>query len=159
MTITTTFQNGSGESPVSVNIAPFPTTWVKTKVESRPSGAQMVESKIMGDDVAYSLVRQVEVRSANLFHPEHPSDVHRGVRRTITLHTTSKVEDSVSGLIQYVPVQVTLNVAVGGPTIDDLADVMQFLLSAVSEFYDSVTTGTPDTSVLSKLGLGAADLD
>jgi len=158
MSITTTLQNLSAETPVSVNIAPHPTTWVETAYESSGNN-QVATSKIAGDDVSYPLVRRIIVNKAQVFHPDHATDKVNGVRRTIVLHTTSKIEDSVTGLIAYEPVEVSISVAHGGSQLDDLADVMQFLLSAVSEFYDSVTTGTPDTSVLAKLSLGASRVD
>jgi len=158
MTITTTLQNLSAEASASVNIKPHPNTWVETNYESSGSN-QVATCKQVGDDISYPLVRRVFVNKAQVFHPDHPTDKRNGIRRTISLHTTNKIEDSVSGLITYEPLEVYISVAHGGTQLDDLADVVQFLLSAVSEFYDSVTTGTPDTSVMAKLSLGSSRLD
>jgi len=158
MTITTTLQNLSGETPVAVNIAPHPETWGEAGYEES-NGMRTATAKIIGDDPEYSLVRKISARSAKVFHPDHPSDIRAGMRYTVGVYTTSKVEDSVTGLISYEPVEVTISISHAGSTFDNVDDLLQFILSAVSELYDTVTTGVPDTVILAKASLGIVRVD
>jgi hypothetical protein len=160
MAITRTLQNASSESAESVNIAPFDRdAWVETDTDSSNRGViAFMEHRVSGDDPEYPLVRRVEIRSANLYHPGRDFESQRGRKYTITVFSTQKIEDSVSGLVSYMPVQTTVQIAHAGTTILNAADVLDMLLSTAAELYDSVDTGTPDSAVISKLALGAVNI-
>lgn len=153
MTITTTFENNSAESSVSVDHQPFG-SWTLNQPDVTGRNFRQA-AKITGDSPQYPLVRIVESRDSVVYHPDHQDEKVAGRRLQITLHTTQVVEDSVSGLIQHVPVNVQIAVSYGGAVIENSDDLMQFLLSAVAEYYGTVTTGVPATTILDKLSLGS----
>lgn len=160
MTITRTLENMSSESAESVDILPFArTAWVTTDAEANANAITAMESKVSGETPEFPLIRQVEIRKARVFHPSQEGTTPlTGRRYSVTIHTTQKVEDSVSGLVTFVPVQTQVSIAHGGSTILNSADVLQFLLSTVAELYNSVTDGTPDNVAMAKLALGASDI-
>jgi hypothetical protein len=160
MTITWTLENESSETPEAVDIAPFArSAWVKTDAEGTDGALTATEHRVAGDSPEYPLVRTVQVRSAKIFHPAQAKGAAvNGRQYSVKIHSTQKVEDSVSGIVAYVPIATQVAIIHGGGTIVNAADVLQMLLSTVAELYDSVTTGTPDSVVIGKLALGASDI-
>lgn len=158
MTITRTLQNAPSETAESVDITPFNrSSWTITDTDARGNAISTTESRITGEDPEYPLVKRAEIRPLNLFHPGHEQEVFSGRKFVLTVFSTVKVEDSVSGLVTHFPYQFEIGIGYPGPTILTPSDALQFLLSVVSEVYDSVTTGAPDTTVINKIALGATD--
>lgn len=161
MALTRTLQNESAETPESVNIAPFNrSNWVETDgsdLDRQSNVLAAVEHRVAGDDPELPLIRQVVIRTINVSHPAMDKSI-KGRAYDVTIYSTQRIDDTVSGLVSYVPVSTNVRIAHGGATILNYADVLQQLLSTVAELYDSVTTGTPDSGVMAKLALGAADI-
>lgn len=160
MAITVSLENKPSTTAESVNVKPFSRTgWTQVTPTDVPANVSMTESKMLGDNPLYPLTRQVTVREAKLYHPgQKAKDAVVGRRYSVATFTTLKTEDSVSGLVQYQPVQLTVSAAIGGQIIQLPADVLNMLLSTAAELWDSVTTGTPDGVPMAKLALGATEI-
>lgn len=159
MTTTRTLQNLSSETAESVNIKPFDRDgWVSVSRQKPGSNRQplaYVEMRIAGADPEYPLVMIREVREANIYHPAGgASAISKGRHYEVAVHTTQKIEDSVSGLDIFVPVTTIVAIKHGGSTILNPADVLDQVLSTVAELYDSVSSGDVDTAAISRLALG-----
>lgn len=159
MAITYTLLNKSTEASESVNIKPFTrNAWVKTDSDAVPGAISSHEHKVAGTEPAYPLVRRTSVRASKLFHPSMPSKIRDGKRYATEVYTVQRVDDSVAGTVDFIPVAIKIEIAHGGGVLLNQADLLAFVLSTVAEWWDSVTTGTPDSVVMNKLTLGATDI-
>lgn len=159
MAITYTLLGASAEGNESVNIKPFTrNAWVKTDSDAIPGAISSHEHKVAGTEPAYPLTRRVSVRNAKLYHPGVPSKIRDGRRYSVEVFTVQRVDDSVAGTVDFIPVALKVELAHGGSVLLNQASLLGMLLSTCAELYDSVTTGTPDSVVMNKLALGATDI-
>lgn len=161
MTTTWTLQNLSAESAESLNVKPFNrTAWAESGRESIPGGGLIVEHRVAGDSPTHPLVRRSINRPTQVFHPAlGRSTAKRGRAIRVEVYSNVKVDDTVLGPMGHEIVEFAVEVKHTGATLPDYQDALQMLMSTLAELYDSVTTGTPDYTVMSRVATGSAELD
>jgi len=159
MTTTYTLLNQSAEADESVITKPFNRAAWGTRTASVPAGifGQTV-NVVAGEEIGYPLLRVVTIKPAQVFHPDQAGAKMAGRRYELTIHTAVMKSDDVSGLSSFIPVSAQIAINHGGNEIIAPEDTLDLLLSAIAQFYPSVSAGDPSLTNINRLAQGATNL-
>lgn len=147
MSITSSIANLS-TSTTSVNVQRLNSTlMVASGIQEDPkSGLSIANFRLPSGDARYPLVVSPKIQK-----------VGGQKRMSIKLQSYVQIDDSVSGLSTFTPIDAIL--AVNAPDVQvDLADVGNLVNNLYGLFLGTVTTGSPDWKVLSNLLYGVPSL-
>jgi hypothetical protein len=158
MTITRTLLNEGAGTPEDLTITPFVrASWIATDVmpEDKVDNAVAARRYVLpGSDAKHPLVRVNALKNTTARYSGDVALAQKGLRHEVTVSTVVENADSLSGITSYTPCGVQLAFFHGGNVMDDPEGMLDLMASAVACLYLSVTTGDPETTVVTGVANG-----